>query len=106
MGQKILQCFCEPCVPLSDNTIGDQKIAIERAPEPDDIVWENAKVSVSTAICRKVIFNLLCLCLLLIGGGAQYGLAVAQNNETNERVKLLFSLAASIVVALMNRIIQ
>ena len=39
MCQKTLQCFCEPCVPLSDNMIGDQKIAIERAPEPDDIVW-------------------------------------------------------------------
>ena len=39
LGQKMLQCFCEPCVPLSDSRIGGQKIAIERAPEPDDIVW-------------------------------------------------------------------
>ena len=60
----------------------------------------------SAAVWRKVIFNLLCLGLLVIGGAAQYGLAVAQNNEENERTKLLFSLAASILVALMNRIIQ
>ena len=70
-------------MPLSDNRIDDIKIAVERAPEPDDIVWENSNLSVSAAILRKVIFNLFCFGLLAAGGAAQYGLARAQNNEDN-----------------------
>lgn len=45
LGQKFLQCLWSPCLPRSDYQIKDEKIAIERAPEPDDINWRNCKIS-------------------------------------------------------------
>lgn len=55
------------------------KVSVGRAPEPDDMIWENAKESVGRGVLRKMIFNLLSLCLLCAGGGAQYALARYQN---------------------------
>lgn len=52
------------------------------------------------------MFNLFCFGLLAAGGAAQYGLARAQNNQDDERLKLIYSFGASILVAVMNKIIE
>ena len=76
--QKLLQCIWTPCIPRSDYTVKGEKVAIERAPEPDDIVWANSGISMCGAITRKTLYGLLSIFVLLCGGAAQYGLAVAE----------------------------
>ena len=55
-----------------------QNIAIERAPEPDDIVWENSKITMEGAIARKLVYNSLAILLLCVSGGAQFGISFAK----------------------------
>lgn len=76
--QKVIQFFCDPCTPLSNFQVKAERVSIQRAPEPDDIVWENSKISIPGAIFRKSIFNLLGALVLFAGGAAQYGLAILQ----------------------------
>lgn len=78
--QKMLKCVCSPCLPLSDFRVNGYNVAIERAPEPDDIIWENACVTVSQSIRRRSVINFCCLLLLIAGGAGQYGLALFQNS--------------------------
>ena len=60
----------------------------------------------TSSVIRKIVFNFFCLCLLAAGGGAQYGLARAQNLQDNDNLKIIYSFGASILVAIMNKIIQ
>jgi hypothetical protein len=59
---------------------------VERAPEPDDIIWENSNLSIKGAIGRKIGYNLLSFAILAVGGAAQYGLAVLETTLTNEKL--------------------
>lgn len=77
--QRFCYCLCDPCVPLSDFEVNGHPVAVERAPEPDDIKWENASVTFCGGIWRKIFYSFLTILLLLAGGAAQYGLAVLQN---------------------------
>lgn len=57
------------------------------------------------AICRKTLFNFLAIIILLIGGAAQYGLAVSQNQITNPTTKQLMSIALSVLITIFNFLI-
>ena len=103
--QNILSCICDPCVPISDFHVKGEYVSVDRAPEPDDINWENANISVSGAICRKTYYTFLSVCLLVGGGAAQYGLAVFQNSLTDETLIFYLGTASSLLVTLMNKII-
>ena len=105
LHQRILSCLCDPCLPLSDFYIGSEHISVDRAPEPDDIKWENANISLSGAVCRKVFYSFLSSCLLAGGAGAQYGLAVFQNSLTDPTQIFYLGTASSLLVAVMNQII-
>ena len=74
MIQRILQFFCTPCVPISDLKIKDTAIGIERAPEPDDICWQNSGITLKGAIGRKIFLGFIALIVLLLGGLTQFGL--------------------------------
>lgn len=76
--QKLLQCLWSPCLPRSEYRVCDEKVAIERAPEPDDINWRNCKISEMGAICRKTIYTIISIAVLIAGGAVQYGFAVAK----------------------------
>lgn len=80
-------------------------MAIERAPEPDDIIWQNSNVSVCGAVCRKIWYNFVSFGLLGIGGAAQYGLAVLETKFTDERTVFYIGIGSSLLVAIMNEII-
>lgn len=83
-----------------------ERIAVERAPEPDDIVWENSKISMQGAILRKSLYSLLSILLLAAGGACLYGLAIATVKAPSELVKKIMTTAFSIVVSLLNFIIE
>ena len=61
----------------------------------------------SGAITRKTIYGFLSILVLAMGGGAQYGLAVAEElYATTDTEVLLMSTASSILVSILNVIIQ
>lgn len=51
---------------------------IERAPEPNDIIWDNLGYSDSFKLKRRTITNLLTLCLLIICFGIISGISIGQ----------------------------
>lgn len=55
---------------------------MRRAPEPDDVVWSNAYVTLWEQLVRKFGFGGLALGLLVGGGTAQYALAILQKQVT------------------------
>ena len=96
-----------PCIPKSDYRVKGEEVAIERAPEPDDIIWENAGISIGGAICRKTLYSFLSIIMLLLGGGVQYGLAVASTKTAQDsQTQLLMSTVSSLTVSVLNAIIQ
>jgi hypothetical protein len=59
------------------------------------------------AICRKTLYSLFSLILLLVGGAIQYGLAVAEDKSPKDgNTKLVMSTVASITVSIINAVIQ
>lgn len=59
------------------------------------------------AITRKTLYGILAVIILGAGGAAQYGLAVAEETyATTDREVLLMSTASSILVSILNAIIQ
>lgn len=102
-----MQCLWTPCIPLSNFRIKGENISVERAPEPDDIIWENTKISLKGAICRKTLYSLFSIVLLLAGGGIQFGLAVAQTKVSQDsNTQLLMSTASSLSISIINAVIQ
>lgn len=84
-----------------------QRIAVERAPEPDDIIWENSKISIGGAIIRKLIYNSLAILLLSFGYGVQYGLAIAKTKISQDSTtQLIMSTLISITIFIINLVIQ
>ena len=82
-------------------------MAIERAPEPDDIIWENAGISMGGAIARKSLYSFLSILMLFAGGAVQYGLAVASTKASEDSgTQLIMSTVSSITVSVLNAIIQ
>lgn len=75
---------------------------VERAPEPEDIIWSNLGVSSGEIFKRKLITYFATLILLGISFAIIYGLSLAQiNNENNQ----ILSLAISSVISLINVIL-
>lgn len=52
----------------------DNLISIYRAPEPDDVFWENCGVDENSKIRRKLISNIILTLLLGISFSILYGL--------------------------------
>lgn len=61
----------------------------------------------SGAICRKTMYSIFAIILLFIGGGIQYGLAVAQTKASQDaNTQLIMSTVSSITVSIINAVIQ
>jgi hypothetical protein len=45
---------------------------VERAPEPDDILWKNADKKRSSIIRNKIISYVISIGILVLGGFIQY----------------------------------
>lgn len=78
---------------------------VERAPEPDDILWENADIPKSRQK-RNIFLAYFFGILILLGGGViQYYLQVFQNQITDATIKSYFSSASSLIITIFNGII-
>lgn len=59
------------------------------------------------AICRKSLYSIFSISLLLMGGAIQFGLAVAQLKVSQDsKTQLIMSTASSIAVSVINAVIQ
>jgi hypothetical protein len=76
ISTEIKSLFCNWGVEMSEFLIRKQNVVIQRAPEPDDIIWHNLGKSPKVIIIRKIITNSFGAILLLANGGIQYLLAV------------------------------
>ena len=91
---------------MGDETIKNKRVSIKRAPEPDDILWDNAHVTIYEGITRKMVLGTISFVLLMVGGFAQYGLALMQRDIKDDTRRILISTLASIVVTITNLILQ
>jgi hypothetical protein len=57
-------------------------------------------------IMRKVVLGTVSFLLLMVGGFAQYGLALMQKDITNDMRRILIGTLASVVVTITNLILQ
>lgn len=75
---------------------------ITKAPEPEDIIWQNLGLRDCNSYMRK-LFTFTITAILLGGSfGIVYGLTKAQDSAGNDRV---LSIIISVVIALVNIII-
>lgn len=61
---------------MSEFTVRKEYVVIQRAPEPDDIIWQNLGKSPKVIILRKIVTNFLGVLLLVANGIIQYLLAL------------------------------
>ena len=80
-------------------------MGIERAPEPDEIYWENTGITTKGSICRKLSLGMVSILMLFIGGMAQYGLAVLTTKATTDIEKYAFRIVNPIIVIVWNSVI-
>lgn len=82
-------------------------IIVERAPEPEDVIWTNLGMSFGALLIRKVITYLVTICLLGASFGAVYGLSIAQiANEGNSIISLLISIVISLINVIIGQVIR
>lgn len=86
-------------------TIKNERIVITRAPEPDDILWENSDKPRKKVFRNKVLSMTCGVILLLLGGGVQYLLDYLQQKVGSGIIVTLYSIASSISITLFNWII-
>lgn len=75
---------------------------MSKAPEPEDIIWENIGVSFQSIILRKLLTYFILL--LLLGGsfGIVYVLTMLQMNDNSNQI---LSIAVSLSITVINIII-
>jgi len=75
---------------------------VSKAPEPEDIIWENIGVSFQSIILRKLLTYFILL--LLLGGsfGIVYVLTMLQMNDNSNQI---LSIAVSLSITVINIII-
>ena len=84
-------------------------------PEPDDIIWENFKYSFLQRIQRTIITYLICILIIAVSFGMVFGLSYLQeqlygddteNGDSNIVLKYLTSLSITVVISIINTLIQ
>ena len=84
-------------------------------PEPEDIIWENFIYSESQRVMKTILIFLICISIILVSLGSVFGLTFVQdylNNDDKEAknknifLKYLISLAITVVISIINALIQ
>ena len=79
-------------------------LTIERAPEPEDIIWANIGLTNGQKLCRKFVTFSVTAIILGLSFLAVYGLSVAQISNSNNRfLSILISLTISLINMLISR---
>ena len=109
---KLRYFFCFCCIKKIDNSKFWQKnkIQIEEAPEPEDILFENLEFTTMKKTYRVVGMNMISLLLIGIGFGIIFGLQYLQNYVSKKKytkfVYYLISLCITIVSSIINLIFE
>lgn len=90
---------------MSQFKINNRQVAISRAPEPDDIRWNNLGKTKKHIFCNQVVTFGFGVLLLLLGGVIQYGLTLWQQ-KAEESYKKPISAFSTIIVTLTNYLIS
>lgn len=84
---------------LTDEHNVPREIKIEKAPEPEDIKWENLSISVGEKMLRKAGTYLVTLVLLSMSFALVYFLSVY---ETNNKSDAYLNFSISFIISLIN----
>jgi len=99
----VLSC-CQNALYFKINNQSNESlnIVVSKAPEPEDIIWENIGVSFQSIILRKLLTYFILL--LLLGGsfGIVYVLTMLQMNDNSNQI---LSIAVSLSITVINIII-
>jgi hypothetical protein len=79
----------------------ESKVVVTRAPEPEDIIWDNIGISSCSIYLRKLMTYFVTLLLLGASFGIVYGLTALQETLKNS----ILSIAISLSITLINIII-
>lgn len=79
---------------------------VERAPEPDDILWKNADRKRSSMIRNKIISYVISVMILVLGGFIQYELEAQKNILESDLLKNIYTIASSFSLIVFNAIIS
>ena len=91
----------------SENTFPIQGVQISRAPEPEEIKWENVGFPKSSKTCRKVLLFFVTLFLVCVSLGISIGVAFINiNNFVAYELQQYVSILISLVVTIANVGIQ
>ncbi len=86
-------------------TLKEKTVLIARAPEPDDIIWENADIP-RLRLARNIFLSYLVGLLILASGGViQYYLQYFQLKIKDPVTSSYFSYVTSVIVNIYNSII-
>ena len=100
-------CNCNLCPSLSDYTILESPVIVQRAPEPDDILWKNADKPRKEIIRNKIISYIISIALLVLSGYIQYQLEVQKSNLTDDEfLQNLFNIISSLSLNVFSFIIS
>ena len=80
---------------------GDSELTLDisRAPEPEDIIWENIGHRDCATYCRKFFTFSVTVLLLGISFGIVFGLTKAQESANDNRI---LSIAISVTISIVN----
>lgn len=97
--------FVDWCAAQGSFEVNGKTVVIKRAPEPDDILWENTDIPKSR-LFRNIFFSYFFgIVILLTGGVIQYFLQYFQLQITDPVTNSYFSYLTSITVTIFNGII-
>ena len=108
-------CCC--CIPEDERKSFNRAKEIDayEPPEPEDIIWENFIFSESQRIMETIKIFLICISIIIVSLGSVFGLTLVQdylnNNDRDAKnknifLKYLISLAITVVISIINAIIQ
>ena len=107
--QKLIRYFWGSYYPKSSvHRVLNKYVSISRAPEPDELVWENCGKSSCQLFLRRLFFYLISFMVLALGGGFQLLIGWARHeyvDEDNVNEQLAYSTISALVITLFNYII-
>jgi hypothetical protein len=72
-------------------------VATSRAPEPEDIIWENIGIPQNEIVKRKLLTYFVTFMLLCTSFGIVYGLTLLQMSYKNAILSIAISLSITII---------
>ena len=108
--EKIVKrCFPQYYATSDIYRIKNEFVSIYRAPEPEDVIWENCNTSTQQLFIRTFIFFGLSVFILIIGLSLQFGIAKARSIALNPEdffYQLLWGIGEGIIIMFLNDIIN